>query len=111
MSDAQSDWVNRSLASVWRPCTQMQHHETVPLILRALEQTYDHVVVAAPPLGKLEEAGRIAGLGPTLILVTHPGARTTDAVQAFDALAARGFGDIAMVTFAEPAPGRLPHAA
>ena len=54
---------------------------------------------------------RIAGLGPTLILVTHPGARTTDAVQAFDALAARGFGDIAMVTFAEPAPGRLPHAA
>ncbi|MCB4771525.1 lipopolysaccharide biosynthesis protein [Ancylobacter sp. Lp-2] len=85
--------------------------ERLGLILRALEQTYDHVVVAAPPLGKLEEAGRIAGLGPTLILVTHPGARTTDAVQAFDALAARGFGDIAMVTFAEPAPGRLPHAA
>lgn len=26
------DWVNRSLRSVWHPCTQMQHHETVPLI-------------------------------------------------------------------------------
>jgi adenosylmethionine---8-amino-7-oxononanoate aminotransferase len=26
------DWVARSLQSVWHPCTQMQHHETVPLI-------------------------------------------------------------------------------
>src|SRR3569832_2091883 len=26
------DWVQRSLKSVWHPCTQMQHHETVPLI-------------------------------------------------------------------------------
>jgi adenosylmethionine-8-amino-7-oxononanoate aminotransferase len=31
-SDQQSDWVARSLRSVWHPCTQMQHHETVPLI-------------------------------------------------------------------------------
>ncbi|GLK83672.1 hypothetical protein GCM10017653_17410 [Ancylobacter defluvii] len=85
--------------------------ERLGLILRALEQTYDHVVVAAPPLGVLQESARIAAQSPTLILVTHPGARTTDAVQAFDALAARGFGDIAMVTFADPVPGRLPHAA
>ena len=28
----QSELVRRSLASVWHPCTQMQHHETVPLI-------------------------------------------------------------------------------
>jgi adenosylmethionine-8-amino-7-oxononanoate aminotransferase len=28
----QSDWVARSLRSVWHPCTQMQHHETMPLI-------------------------------------------------------------------------------
>jgi len=27
-----SDWVARSLASVWHPCTQMQHHETLPLV-------------------------------------------------------------------------------
>ena len=27
-----SDWVARSLRSVWHPCTQMQHHETIPLI-------------------------------------------------------------------------------
>jgi len=27
-----NDWVARSLRSVWHPCTQMQHHETVPLI-------------------------------------------------------------------------------
>jgi adenosylmethionine-8-amino-7-oxononanoate aminotransferase len=30
--DKQSSWVERSLRSVWHPCTQMQHHETVPLI-------------------------------------------------------------------------------
>ncbi len=28
----QSELVRRSLASVWHPCTQMQHHESVPLI-------------------------------------------------------------------------------
>lgn len=28
----QNDLVTRSLRSVWHPCTQMQHHETVPLI-------------------------------------------------------------------------------
>ncbi len=32
MSHASDDWVARSLRSVWHPCTQMQHHETVPLI-------------------------------------------------------------------------------
>lgn len=26
------DWVERSLAAVWHPCTQMQHHETLPLV-------------------------------------------------------------------------------
>ncbi len=29
---AQNDWVARSLHSVWHPCTQMQHHETMPLV-------------------------------------------------------------------------------
>ncbi len=69
------------------------------------------MVVAAPPLGGTEGAGRIAALGPTTILVTQPGGLATDAVQAFDALAAQGFGDIAMVTFAPEAAGALPHAA
>jgi adenosylmethionine-8-amino-7-oxononanoate aminotransferase len=31
-SHPQPDWVARSLRSVWHPCTQMQHHETVPLV-------------------------------------------------------------------------------
>ena len=26
------NWVDRSLAAVWYPCTQMKHHETLPLI-------------------------------------------------------------------------------
>jgi adenosylmethionine-8-amino-7-oxononanoate aminotransferase len=31
-SSAETDWIARSLNSVWHPCTQMQHHETVPLV-------------------------------------------------------------------------------
>ena len=27
-----SDWIARSLKNVWHPCTQMQQHETVPLV-------------------------------------------------------------------------------
>jgi adenosylmethionine-8-amino-7-oxononanoate aminotransferase len=27
-----NDWVARSLHSVWHPCTQMQHHESMPLV-------------------------------------------------------------------------------
>ena len=30
--DRQNSLVTRSLRSVWHPCTQMQHHETVPLV-------------------------------------------------------------------------------
>ena len=30
--NTQNEWVARSLQHVWHPCTQMQHHETVPLI-------------------------------------------------------------------------------
>ncbi len=39
------DWVARSLASVWHPCTQMQHHETLPLVALSHGQgvwLYDH---------------------------------------------------------------------
>ncbi|AVR94481.1 adenosylmethionine--8-amino-7-oxononanoate transaminase [Pseudoduganella armeniaca] len=32
LSNQSSDWVSRSLTSVWHPCTQMQHHESTPLI-------------------------------------------------------------------------------
>lgn len=31
-SNKQADWTARSLRSVWHPCTQMQHHESVPLV-------------------------------------------------------------------------------
>ena len=31
-SDQPTDWVARSLNSVWHPCTQMQHHESMPLV-------------------------------------------------------------------------------
>jgi len=31
-NDSKYDWVARSLHSVWHPCTQMQHHERMPLV-------------------------------------------------------------------------------
>lgn len=31
-SSASDEWMARSLKSVWHPCTQMQHHETMPLV-------------------------------------------------------------------------------
>ena len=31
-TEQHSNWVARSLKSVWHPCTQMQHHETMPLV-------------------------------------------------------------------------------
>ncbi len=31
-NDSKHDWVARSLQSVWHPCTQMQHHESMPLV-------------------------------------------------------------------------------
>ncbi|HJW55791.1 MAG TPA: adenosylmethionine--8-amino-7-oxononanoate transaminase, partial [Burkholderiaceae bacterium] len=31
-SNQHNDWIARSLKSVWHPCTQMQHHETMPLV-------------------------------------------------------------------------------
>ncbi|PZQ79600.1 MAG: lipopolysaccharide biosynthesis protein [Ancylobacter novellus] len=84
--------------------------DRLTLILSALEQTYDHVVVAAPPLGGVEGAQRLAGLKPTLILVTQPGMPATGAVEAFDEMAAAGFSDIAMVTLTLP-EAALPFAA
>ncbi|MET0815102.1 MAG: adenosylmethionine--8-amino-7-oxononanoate transaminase [Pseudoxanthomonas sp.] len=40
-----SDWIARSLRSVWHPCTQMQHHVEVPLIAVSRAKgpwLYDH---------------------------------------------------------------------
>lgn len=32
MKSNNSHWIERSLHHVWHPCTQMQHHETMPLV-------------------------------------------------------------------------------
>ena len=45
LSSLSSQLVQRSLQSVWHPCTQMQHHETVPLVAVQHGQgpwLYDH---------------------------------------------------------------------
>ncbi|MCK0197762.1 Wzz/FepE/Etk N-terminal domain-containing protein [Ancylobacter sp. 6x-1] len=96
-----------------REATTLVDADRLTLILGTLAQTYDHVVVAAPPIGHAEGAARLAALRPTVVLVmaedTAESDAETHAVEAFDALAARGFGAIALVAF--PAPPGLPLAA
>src|SRR6476469_1747938 len=44
-SSASDEWMARSLKSVWHPCTQMQHHETMPLVALSRGRgawLYDH---------------------------------------------------------------------
>ncbi|SAK47514.1 adenosylmethionine-8-amino-7-oxononanoate aminotransferase [Caballeronia glebae] len=44
-TEANQDWVARSLAAVWHPCTQMKHHERAPLVPIARGKgawLYDH---------------------------------------------------------------------
>lgn len=44
-TEANQEWVARSLAAVWHPCTQMKHHERLPLIPVARGKgawLYDH---------------------------------------------------------------------
>lgn len=44
-AEANSDWVARSLRAVWHPCTQMKHHERMPLVALARGQgawLFDH---------------------------------------------------------------------
>lgn len=42
---ARDDWVTRSVQAVWHPCTQMKHHERMPLVAVSRGQgpwLYDH---------------------------------------------------------------------
>jgi len=75
--------------------------DRLTLILRALRQTYDHVVVASPALPGTVGADRIAALGPLLVCIEEGGTTALPGVETYDALAAHGFGEVIMLRLAD----------
>jgi succinoglycan biosynthesis transport protein ExoP len=78
--------------------------ERLAVVLGALSQTYDHIVAAAPALMQLPKAERLARFSRGALLVAPEG-REDAGSAASDALSARGFASVAVVTVApEPIP-------
>jgi succinoglycan biosynthesis transport protein ExoP len=78
--------------------------ERLAIVLGALSQTYDHIVASAPALIQVAKAERLARFSRGALLVTPEG-REDAGSAASDALAARGFANVAVVTVSpEPAP-------
>ncbi|MBB6309749.1 hypothetical protein [Xanthobacter tagetidis] len=71
--------------------------ERLVLVLGALRQTYDHVVVAAPSLAGSRGAERLAQLDPLLVCIHGEETPATAAVQSYDAIAAHSFKRVAML--------------
>lgn len=85
--------------------------ERLVLVLGALRQTYDHVVVAAPSLAGSRGAARLCELDPLLVCVHGADLPATAAVESFDTLATRGFRRVAMACLSTRAfdpPGAPP---
>jgi uncharacterized protein involved in exopolysaccharide biosynthesis/Mrp family chromosome partitioning ATPase len=71
--------------------------ERLGIILGALSQTYDHVVVFVPHLETVEGGARLARFARGVILVAEEGNEGGEAA-AFDALGTRGFTNVAVAT-------------
>jgi Mrp family chromosome partitioning ATPase len=69
--------------------------ERLAIVLGASSQTYDHVVLAAPPLASMARAGRLARFCRGAVLVTAAGSEGAGAATS-DALAAQGFAHVAV---------------
>ncbi|MDO8534098.1 MAG: exopolysaccharide transport family protein [Xanthobacteraceae bacterium] len=83
--------------------------EKLSIVLGALSQTYDHVIVAAPALGHLAGEERLARFACAVVLVVAEGGEGTGAA-ASDALAAKGFANVMVVAAGPDAapPGTSP---
>mgnify|MGYP001806230571 CR=1 FL=1 len=76
--------------------------ERLGLILTALRQTYDFVIVAAPVLDAATGSARLAHLSPYVVCVDP---REEEAsVEPYAALASQGFGHVLMVRIAQGQP-------
>lgn len=88
--------------------------ERLGLILKALSQTYDFVVVAAPAFAGAGGAGQLATLDPLIVCIEEDSARG-GGIDTFEALAVRGFRTVVMLRLSvpdgveiAPAPDSLP---
>lgn len=80
--------------------------ERLVLVLGALRQTYDFVVVAAPSLAGSRKAARLVELDPLLVCIHADTTPATAAVESFDALVARRFPRVVMLCLSTtPAEG------
>lgn len=78
--------------------------ERLAIVLGALSQTYDHVIAAAPSLVSMSQADRLGRFVRGALLVATEGNENAG-TAASDALAARGFANVAVVSVApETAP-------
>ena len=80
--------------------------ERLAIVLGALSQTYDHVIVAAPALAAVSRAGRLARFTRGVVLLAAAGGEGAGAATS-DTLAALGFNNIVVVSVAD-APDRNP---
>ncbi|MEW6256854.1 MAG: hypothetical protein AB1592_12940 [Pseudomonadota bacterium] len=69
------------------------------LILTALRDTYDFVIVAAPVLGAAPGASKLARLSPYVVCIEEP-TEGESSVEGYAALAAQGFERVLMVRVA-----------
>ncbi|MEP9347419.1 hypothetical protein [Xanthobacter sp. KR7-225] len=88
--------------------------ERLVLVLGALRQTYDHVVVAAPSLAGSRGAERLSQLDPLLVCIHGEALPATAAVERYDAIVARSFRRVAMLclstrAFDPPSVSSDPH--
>jgi Mrp family chromosome partitioning ATPase len=83
--------------------------EKLSIVLGALSQTYDHVIVAAPALGHLTGVERLARFARAVVLVVAEDGDGTEAAVS-DALAAKGFANVMLVAVGPDAapPGTSP---
>lgn len=72
------------------------HAERLSLILSALSQTYDFVIVAAPAFAGTSGAVRLAKLDPLLVCIEEENAHG-GGIDTFEALSARGFRNVVML--------------
>jgi succinoglycan biosynthesis transport protein ExoP len=80
--------------------------ERLAIVLGAVAQSYDHVIVAAPNLTPYAYASRLARFARGTVVVTLEG-NSESGIAAADALGRMGFANIAVVAVApetEPAP-------
>ncbi len=86
--------------------------DRLAIVLGAVAQSYDHVIVATPSLLRYSYASRLGRFARGTVVVTSEG-DTAPGVAAADALGRMGFGNIAVVAVApeSPAPAPAPEVA